>query len=35
MTYFILMGHHVSIIHPMGPVCVGYIPGPPENDIPP
>ena len=21
--------------HPMGPVCVGYTPGPPENQIPP
>ena len=21
--------------HPMGPACVGYTPGPPENQIPP
>ena len=25
----------MSMIHPMRPVCVGYIPGPPENQIPP
>ena len=29
------MGHHMSIIHPMGPACVRYIPGPPEDQIPP
>ena len=29
------MGHSTSMVHPMGPVCVGYIIGPPENQIPP
>ena len=23
------------MVHPMGPACVGYIPGPPENQVPP
>ena len=25
----------MSLNHPMGPACVGYTPGPPENQIPP
>ena len=38
MTYFILytlQGLTMSLNHPMGPACVGYTPGPPENQIPP
>ena len=33
MTYFILMEHSASMVHPMGPVHIGYIPRPPENLI--
>ena len=25
----------MSLNHPMGPACIGYTPGPPENQIPP
>ena len=25
----------MSLVRPMGPVCGGYIPGPPRNQIPP
>ena len=25
----------MSLVQPMGPVCGGYIPGPPRNHIPP
>ena len=25
----------MSLVLPMGPVCGGYIPGPPRNQIPP
>ena len=30
-----LWDHNVSMKHPMGSACVGCIPEPPENQIPP
>ena len=32
---YTLWGHNMSMKHPMGPACVGYTPGPPENQMPP
>ena len=32
---YTLWDHNMSMKHPMGPACVGYTPGPPENQIPP
>ena len=34
LTYT-LWDHSASMKHSMGPACVGYTPGPPENQIPP